>query len=222
MPHVALFPLRSVLVPGLVLPLHIFEPRYRLMIQELRERPADERGFAVVGVRPGADACRADPSSFFEVGTMARITSLEQLADGRYDLVTVGARRFGLRTLDHSKPYMQAEIDLLDEPLGDPVRTAQSAAVAARLLTTYRRLLAEGGAIQAGDDSLPSDPVALSYLVATALVIELPERQRLLEIPDAQHRLAAACDILRREIALVTALPSTPALDLLPARTSTN
>ena len=83
MPTVPLFPLRTVLVPGLVLPLHIFEPRYRLMIRTLLEQPEDDRGFGIVALRPGV-AESDGPSALYDVGTMARITTAEALPDGRY------------------------------------------------------------------------------------------------------------------------------------------
>ena len=119
MPTVPLFPLRTVLVPGLVLPLHIFEPRYRLMIRTVSEAPEDERGFGIVAIRPGADPETSGRAALYDVGTMARITSFEALPDGRFDLVTVGARRFTLESVNHDLPYPRADVSLHTEPVGD-------------------------------------------------------------------------------------------------------
>lgn len=215
MPTVPLFPLRTVLVPGLVLPLHIFEPRYRLMVRMLDDLPEDERGFGVVAIRPGADPESGGISALYEMGTMARVTEVDALPDGRYDLVTVGARRFSIEALDNEMPYTRAEVHLHAEPVGDSLRAGDLARTAARLLAEYRSLIAGWGVIDmARIENLPDDPVVLSYLVCSAIVTDLPERQRLLGVADAEQRLAAACDVLRREISVMSALPSMPAVDL--------
>lgn len=222
-PTVPLFPLRTVLVPGLVLPLHIFEPRYRLMIRNLTLGPEDERGFGIVAIRPGADPQAHGVDALYEMGTMARITQVDRLPDGRYDLVTVGARRFTIESLNNELPYARADVRLADEPLGDPLRAHALARTATRLLAEYRQVIAEWGVIDIAEiASLPDDPVVLSYLIASAIVADLPERQRLLGIADAEHRLAAVCDTLRREMAVMAALPSMPAVDLADARPCTN
>jgi Lon protease-like protein len=222
-PTVPLFPLRAVLVPGLVLPLHIFEPRYRLMIQTLRERPEDERGFGIVAIRPGADPEAEGMAALYEVGTMARLTKVDPLPDGRYDIVTVGARRFTIESLDTSLPYAQAEVHLQGEPVGDPMRATELSCTATRLLVEYRALIAGWGVIDMAEiENLPDDPVVLSYLIASAVVTDLSVRQRLLGIADAEQRLAAACELLRREISVMATLPSMPAVDLAGARRWSN
>ncbi len=218
MPTVPLFPLRAVLVPGLVLPLHIFEPRYRLMIQTLLDQPEDERGFGVVALRPGA-AESDGLGALYDVGTMARITEADRVPDGRYDLVTVGARRFGIQALDHGLPYTRAQVHLHPEPVGCPEQARDLAITAVRLLHDYRTRIAGWGVIDIAEiQNLPEDPVVLSYLVASAVVTDLPERQHLLGITDAESRLAAVCAVLRREIAVMSALPSMPAVDLAGSR----
>ncbi len=216
---VALFPLRTVLVPGLVLPLHIFEPRYRLMIHNLLEFPPDERGFGIVAIRPGASACESG-ADIFDIGTMARITSVEALPDGRYDIVTVGARRFSILGLDDDLPYLRAHVRLHPEPIGDPQSTQTLAHHAVELLSRYRALIAEWGVIDMAPlRDLPEDPVVLSYLVGSAVVCDLCTHQRLLAMVDAQMRLKAVCELIAEEIAAMTAVPSMPAVDMVsPSR----
>ncbi len=217
-PTVPLFPLRTVLVPGLVLPLHIFEPRYRLMMSTLVAGPEEERGFGIVAVRPGFSESDG-LAGMYEVGTMARITKVETLPDGRYDIVTVGARRFSIEDLDQGLPYTRAQVRLHEEPLGEPTRTRALAADAVRLLGEYREVIAGWGVIRMAQiENLPEDPVVLSYLVASAIVTDLPERQALLGIEDAEQRLEAVCAVLRREIGVMSALPSMPAVDLAGGR----
>ena len=223
MPTVPLFPLRTVLVPGLVLPLHIFEPRYRLMIRTVSEAPEDERGFGIVAIRPGADPETSGRAALYDVGTMARITSFEALPDGRFDLVTVGARRFTLESVNHDLPYPRADVSLHTEPVGDEGNARALGATAIRLLGQYRTVIAGWGVIDMAEIAdLPGDPIVLSYLIASAIVTDLPERQRLLGIADAEQRLAAVCEVLRREIAVMAALPSMPAVDLAATPTFAN
>lgn len=221
-PTVPLFPLRTVLVPGLVLPLHIFEPRYRLMISTLADAPGDERGFGIVAMRPGCT--EADGlAGIYDIGTMARITKVDALPDGRYDIVTVGARRFSIEALDDELPYTRARVRLHEEPIGEAARTKKLAVEAVRLLGEYREVIAGWGVIRmAHIDHLPEDPVVLSYLVASAIVTDLPERQSLLGIRDAEQRLEAVCAVLRREIDVMSAMPSMPAVDLAGARLWSN
>jgi uncharacterized protein len=221
-PTVPLFPLRTVLVPGLVLPLHIFEPRYRLMVSVLADAPEDERGFGIVAMRPGRSEADGR-AGIYDVGTMARITTMDELPDGRFDIVTVGARRFSIESLDDGLPYTRAKVRLHDEPIGEPARTQELAHDAVRLLATYRDVIASWGVIRmAHIDHLPHDPVVLSYLVASAIVTDLPERQALLGIEGAEQRLESVCAVLRREIAVMSALPSMPAVDLAGSRLWSN
>ncbi|HEX6886865.1 MAG TPA: LON peptidase substrate-binding domain-containing protein [Candidatus Nanopelagicales bacterium] len=223
MPKVALFPLRTVLVPGRVLPLHIFEPRYRLMVETLSCGPEEDRGFGIVAIRPGADPEADGLAALYEVGTMARITSTERLPDGRFDLLTVGARRFTIDALDTALPYARAEVSLREEQLGDADHAAELGRTAVRLLREYRSRIAAWDVIAISEIAhLPEDPVVLSYLIASAIVTDLPERQRLLSIPDAEQRLVEACAILRREIAVIGCLPSMPAVDLAAAKRWSN
>lgn len=216
MPRIPLFPLRTVLVPGLVLPLHIFEPRYRLMIKMLADGPEEDRGFGVVALRPGSRGESRD--CLYPVGTMARLAEITELEDGRYDVVTVGAGRFQIGSLVAGMPFQQADVRMLAEPTGmaeESVMLADLAGEAAALLIAYRRRIATWGVIEVPEIShLPTDPTALSYLVAAALVVDLSVHQWLLAKPTTADRLAAECKLLRSELAMMSGVPSLPAVDL--------
>jgi Lon protease-like protein len=213
-PTVPLFPLRTVLVPGLVLPLHIFEPRYRLMVRMIADAPEDERGFGIVALRPGCSEADGR-SGLYDIGTMARVTKVDELPDGRFDVITVGARRFSIDSLDDDMPFTRAEVTLHPEPVGEPGAAVSLAEEAVTLLKTYREVISTWGVIGMSEiDNLPDDPVVLSYLIAAAIVTDLPQRQALLGIEDAEQRLEAVCEVLRREIEVMCALPSMPAVDL--------
>src|SRR5689334_13779958 len=111
-----LFPLHSVLFPGVALPLHIFEGRYRSMVGHCIS--AGEP-FGVVLIRDGLEVGDA-PVSLAEIGTTAIIRQAGRYPDGRMDIVTVGGRRFRIEELHEDRePYLVGEVEILDEPIGE-------------------------------------------------------------------------------------------------------
>jgi Lon protease-like protein len=214
-----LFPLGTVLLPGLPLPLHVFEARYRRLVRDLLDLPLDEpRHFGVVALREGSEVGAEGARALHDVGCTAELRQVEALDDGRYDIVTVGGSRFRLRGVDRSRSYLQGEVDWLAEAPGASVDDlADLAATVGGLFGQYRAaVLAEEDVRAEEDDSrgpVP-DPRTLSYAVAAAMVLDLPDRQRLLAAPDDRARLLAEARLLRRETGLLHALPSLPALDL--------
>jgi ATP-dependent Lon protease len=133
-----LFPLNSVLCPGIALPLHIFEARYRAMVRHCLETTSP---FGVVLIREGRET-GAGVISFTGVGTIAEIRDAGSYDDGRYDLLVVGTRRFEIRhVLSAKHPYLVAEVDLLDESVGDDEAAHRLAMRATRRFVTYLELL---------------------------------------------------------------------------------
>src|SRR5258708_3518842 len=216
-----LFPLGTVLFPGLLLPLHIFEERYRQLIRDLQARPGPHR-FGVIAIRQGREAGVDGLKALHEVGCTAPLRQVNELEDGRYDIVTVGTHRFGLAGLDDSKPYLQGQVDMLTEAAGAADAAAQAARVVRDLFRTYLSALAERGVTQISAPELPDDPVTLSYLVAASMIIDLSDRQTLLAEPDALHRLAAERTLLSRELTMLRTLTATPAPDLRNSPYSSN
>jgi Lon protease-like protein len=231
-PQLPLFPLTTALVPGLVLPLHIFEPRYRMMIEELLAKPEDEREFGIVAVRErhvGAvnspESAPSQADEFFPVGVTAVLRQAERLDDGRYDIVAVGGRRFSVDQVDRSAPLLRARVDFLDEPEIDPQDPATLSIVerAKRSFERYRAAL--GGRLdeqRPDDEQIPDDPTVLSYLITAALIVDASTRQELLTSPDACTRLMVGIGVLDTEAALIGALGAVPALDLLNSAPSAN
>jgi len=198
-----LFPLGTVLFPGMPLPLHVFEPRYRELVNDLMAAP-EPRAFGVVAIREGhevgADALRA----LYDVGCVALVRRVDGLPDGRFAVMTVGTRRFRLLGTDHSRPYLQGDIEMLPEPEVDDVD---------ELAQSVRRAFADYHAALAEPDSeleLPDDAALMSYVVAATLVLALPERQALLEAPDTEQRLRLAADLLKRELGLIRTMHTVP------------
>lgn len=216
-----LFPLGTVLYPGLVLPLHIFEERYRQMVRGLLAGP-EPRRFGVIAIRKGRETGADGVSALYEIGCTATLREVTEHDDGRFDLVTVGTRRFRLKGVDHSQPYPRGEIDLLAEETGDETAAVLAAQAVGRAFRAYLDVLATRGATRVKVPDLPEDPVLLSYLVAASVIMDLSDRQRLLAQPDAARRLAAEHGLLARETSLLRALTSTPAPDLRNSPYSSN
>ena len=196
-------------MPGLVLPLHIFEQRYRLLVAALLDLPEGApRHFGVVATRPGGDPETLE--GLYPVGCTAQIREVTPYDDGRFDLVTVGQTRFSLQGLDAAAetPYHTGLVDFIGEPDGPGDIDAAAELVGLRFAAYRDRLRVE----QSG---VPTEPRVLSYLVAAAAVLELPERQALLEAPTTHDRLTAELSLLRREIGLLNAFNSLPAVELL-------
>jgi Lon protease-like protein len=208
-----LFPLSTVLFPGLPLPLHIFEPRYRHLVADLLAGPRPAR-FAVVAIREGRETGVDGARSLYEIGCTATLRDVSEYPDGRYDLVTVGARRFRLGRLDSARPYLRAEAELLGEGGGDETAAPEAARAVRTSFTSYLAALARRHGGEPAITGLPDDPVRLSYLVAAAMVVDLPAKQSLLAEPDAAARLTAELALLARETALLRALTSAPAPEL--------
>jgi len=227
-----LFPLTTALVPGLVLPLHIFEPRYRLMIEELLAKPEDEREFGVIAVRERHLGSTTAPGSaldhrdeLYPVGVTAVLRQADRLEDGRYDIVTIGGRRFSVREVDRSAPLLRADVDFLPEPDIDD-EDPQVHAVVRRAMTAFERYRAAlGGRLdeqRSDDEQVPDDPGVLSYLITAALIVDAATRNELLASPDALTRLVEGIRVLDYETAMIAALGAVPALDLLNSSPSTN
>ena len=213
-----LFPLSTVLFPGMRLPLHIFEERYRLLVAQLRAQP-EPRRFGVIAIRKGREVGAHGITALHEVGCVATVRQITPHADGRFDLDTVGTERFRLLRVDDSQPYFQGEIEPLkdEEPAASGEGTPEAEAFAVNRVQAgfraYLNALADrgGGVISVAD--LPDEPVLLSYVVGAAMIIDLPERQSLLAAPTALDRLRLERSLLVRESAMFRATTSRPAPD---------
>lgn len=213
--RIPLFPLGTVLFPGLLLPLHVFERRYRDLVRDLLTAPDEQQRFGVIAIREGREVGADGIRALYPVGCVARLRRVDPYDDGRFDIVSTGAQRFRLLSVDTALPYLRAEVELLDEAPGE---AADAAAAGVRaLFDVYRRAV---GAQPAED--LPTEPDVLSYLVAATMVLDVPDRQILLEQPDTTLRLRQELRLLRRETALLGLLPSLPGVELTRVAASPN
>ncbi len=219
-----LFPLTTVLFPGMRLPLHVFEERYRQLVRDLLDLP-EPRRFGVIAIRKGRETGADGATELYDIGCQAQARQVEPREDGRYDLSVVGTRRFRLLRVDRSLPYLRGvPAPLEDEPPG-AARDGATALATRQVQAAFRGYLSAladrgGGVISVND--LPDEPVLLSYIVGAAMIIDLPERQSLLAAPDAVTRLRAERSLLAREIGMLRATTSRPAPDFSHQRYSPN
>jgi uncharacterized protein len=188
-----LFPLNTVLFPGAVVNLHVFEERYRTMIAECLDTG---EAFGVVLIRDGREA--GDPEvEPHEIGTTAEIAEVTPLPAGRYAIRATGERRFRIARIVSRDPYLLADVEFLDDAGDAGARAAELTDRVAGEFREYVRLLVAFSG-KSADVELPSDPVHVSYVVGDALQVADGLKQRLLELGSAEARLAAELGFLRR------------------------
>ena len=197
-----LFPLNTVLFPGALLPLHIFEPRYRLLIRRCIER---QLPFGVVLIRSGSEVGgSAEP---FEVGTEAKIVAESELPNGRSYIVTRGERRFAVESLiEDAEPYLVGRVRYLDERDGDDAIDQASVAreaLGAYLLAVVAVTEDARGERALADELRDAGPSDLAYRIAGSLAVDATQQQALLELATASARLEEETRILHRETELL-------------------
>jgi uncharacterized protein len=205
---IPIFPLSHVLLPGMPLPLHVFEPRYRQLLHDVQSGPGPA-SFGVIALRRGCEVGTTYADSepeLVDVGTLAEIIEVAPYDDGASDLFTVGSRRFRVEAvLTGPTPYLRARVSWLEELDGD-LQPAQVAATR-RLCDQYLDLLARLTGRRAEVD-LPQDANLLSYRIAGQLPLAAEDRQDLLSEATAADRLRRAIPLLRREIRLLVSTRS--------------
>ncbi len=209
---IPLFPLSTVLMPGASLPLHIFEPRYRQLTIELVTGKVPNREFGVVAVRDGWTPDRHGIHGLHGVGCTAELLDVQRLPDGRFDVLTRGARRFRLRSLDtEAAPYLTGMVEWIpDEDSEAPEETLAALSWAAR--AAYRRYCSTAWK---PDDWQEPDaavaPATLPHLLAADCLLPIGCRQQLLEATSPIRRLRIVRTLLDRETRLLGELHAVPA-----------
>jgi Lon protease-like protein len=199
---IPLFPLDTVLFPGIPIHLHIFEPRYRLM---MRTCIAENQPFGVVMIRRGEEAGGpvAEPAW---VGCSARITEVDRLPDGRMNLTALGDERFRILRLKTDLPYLVGEVEgfPLDHPHSlDIIRGLRRLVPYIRLYLRQVDALDGEKTMDLSKLELPDDPMVLIHLAAALLQVPPAEKQPLLEAEAAPDLLAGVARLYRRETALM-------------------
>lgn len=201
METIPLFPLNTVLFPGMVLPLHIFEERYKQMIGYCL---AQSQPFGVVLIKTG----RAEgpfQGELHRIGTTARVTRAAQLSDGRMNIMTIGQQRFRIIELHtDQQPYLLATIE--NFPLAAPHNALGIANKVATRLMHYLSKFKELGKIKVNLNEFPSDPQTLAYLTGVILPILNEQKQEILSMESAQAMLEYEYRLLQHELAILNIL----------------
>jgi len=189
-----MFPLGTVLFPYALLPLHVFEPRYRLMMNHVL---AGDREFGVVLIERGSEVGGGDTR--FDIATIARVVQASELPDGRFALATVGMRRVRVVRWLEDDPYPRAEVvALVDPPATDDDIAVRDRAVAA--LAEVAGFARRIDPRVAEPPALDPDPVRASYEAAALAPVGPLDAQRLLAAGDAGARLRLFCDLVAERL----------------------
>lgn len=195
MESLPLFPLGTVLLPGVRFPLRVFEPRYVAMVTHLRR--SDDPTFGVVAIRRGAEVGSRIPE-LYRIGCSAVLTSATR-TDDHLIIEAAAQRRFRIETVhEGSAPYLVAAVEWLDQETDDA-----PAAAAERARSAF---MSFSRSVGAHVDGLPEDPQRLTASILDGLGQPLPERQAILEAGDAATRLRAVTRLCRREEGLAREL----------------
>ena len=208
-----LLTVETVIFPGLVLPLPITDAQGRSVIRDLVEN-GGEMVCGAIAVRDGYELGDRVFRSLYGTGCAATISEITIDADddGPVEVTLTGNRRFKVDELDSGGDYLVADVEWLDEELGDdPLGTAT---IAVERFRRYAAAVTEISRPGLHIGSLPDDPGTLSYLMSAATTLLTPERQKLLEAPDTTTRLAQLIGLLDTELTAIKAIPSLPDTDM--------
>ncbi len=191
-----MFPLGTVLLPSAVLPLHVFEDRYRALVQHCLD--GDQR-FGVVLIERGSEVGGGDVRT--DIGTIAQIIEAARFEDGRYALAAVGTERIRIDQWLDDDPYPRAEVTVFEDPPFERTGPDDSFDDALGALTSrLRRLLARyaelGESVPAATSELSDDPVLASYQAAVLAPLGPADKQRLLAADSPAVRVALLTELV--------------------------
>ncbi|MEJ7837451.1 MAG: LON peptidase substrate-binding domain-containing protein [Thermomicrobiales bacterium] len=193
-----LFPLNTVLYPGMPLPLHIFEERYRRL---LRIRAGEETVFGVILVK--STNANVAPLGMYPVGTAARLVTRRSMPDGRSDIVITGTRRFRVHAENWAAGYCLADITWLEDEIGNPARVEELLEESTRRFARYVEGVTRITGREFDGVRISDDPIEAAYDLTTRLPLHTWERQRILEIDTTESRLELILGLIKREVALL-------------------
>ena len=197
-----LFPLNTVLFPGMPLRLHIFEERYKQMMRLCLEK---SRPFGVVLIAQGVEAFGplAQPHN---IGCTARIIQVEPLQEGRMNIVALGQERFQIVALDHARPYLVGQVELIPMATDNAQEIERAGARLRPWIEKYLGILTRAGLMEFDPSQLPGDELELGYLGAALLQIPSDQKQALLASRRAAAFLREMNALYRREVALLNSM----------------
>ena len=192
-----LFPLPIVLFPGVPLPLHIFEPRYRQMLIDVRK---DNNLFGLSYFDNSSSAGERPPPG--HIGCVAEVSETQTMPDGRSNILTIGLVRYRVDDyVDRGDPYLVARVSFFEDDEEDPALLDESSREVAGLFTRIARAVRLINDERANlPDISDTDPQRLSFLVAAAMEVDTDVKQELLELRLTSERLRRLRDMLARAV----------------------
>jgi Lon protease-like protein len=185
--EIPLFPLPNVvLFPNVLLPLHIFEDRYKQMINGCIDAAEP---FGLLLLREGAQ--EETEQTIHRVGTTARVIEVERLESGRMNILCQGETRFKVLRFTDSEPFWKGKIDFLEDQTAAEESLEPLVEEVSSLYGKAFQLGIQLNEISASELRLPASPVELSYMISYVLGIESEEKQKLLEMRSTEDRLRA-------------------------------
>lgn len=197
-----LFPLNTVLFPGMPLPLHIFEERYKRMIHLCME---NSQPFGVVLIRSGSEAMGplAEPH---EIGCTARILEVQPLSEGRMNIITLGEKRFRILSMYSKDDYLVGQVEFFPPEETNPEGMVSLAQRLLPWVKQYMQILSEASETDLEPEKLPTDPTVLAYLAAVLVQIPPEQKQALLAEQRVVDLLSSMERIYRREVVMLQAI----------------
>jgi Lon protease-like protein len=196
-----LFPLNTVLFPGMPLQLHIFEERYKLMIRRCYDAG---QPFGVTLIKTGQEVGgAADP---FPTGCTALISELEPLPGGRMNILAVGQERFMIQSIKHDQPYLVGVVETRPISNQSAEQLERSGSRLRVWVQKYLQILSDASETPFDTTQLPGDPLRLAYLASFLLNIPSEQKQSLLDINQADELMSNLRSIYRREVTLLDAM----------------
>lgn len=205
MREIPLFPLNTVLFPGMILPLHIFETRYKLMVHRC---VMEREPFGVVLIREGSEV--GPGAKVFDIGTLAYITQVDQLEDGRLNIASLGVDRFKISNLSNREAYLTGDVELFPFENTDSSAAVYEAAKLEPALREYLEVIAKIGNIEIVMDKIPTEPEKLAFLTAIALQAPVQDKQDLLSIVSLPELMRQERALLAREIEILKLMTERP------------
>lgn len=199
--EIPIFPLATVLFPGTVLPLHIFEERYK----EMMRYAIDNKGMFGLSFRDNANVGKETVPEIGSVGCLAKINAVMPLEDGRLNLISSGVVRYKVTGYSQMVPFLIARIETFsDEPEHDEelTRLFQSLSKTSKELVAAAQSLNETDALFNPD--LPEDPEAFSLQIISLLPLENDAKQAFLEMTSTRTRLMRLKNLINNTLSSYT------------------
>lgn len=211
MQKLPLFPLNTVLFPGIPITLHIFEDRYKLMINECIRA---QQPFGIVLLRSGAEVRGMGSEAVpYRVGCTALVAQSQPLGSGRMNIVAIGQERFLISDLDHSNAYLMGQVDPYPLENTDVQGFAALMTQLRPWVDRYLTILEKTENVRIHPRQMPQDDLALAYLAASLLKIDMHQKQELLSAPNTYDLAKRVVQLYRKEVTLSDVLLVQPELE---------